>query len=259
MNEVPFSLQSRPGIVLSGHALDGGSGPVGLFVHGFRSDSRGEKAQALTNHARRLGYSWARFDLGAHGQSTGLFEEQTLSGWREDVLCVARRYPHRPLILVGSSLGAWLAVLVARMASLPVTGLVLLAPAFNFLQRHYEGLPAALQSQWQANGYLPVPDLHGAPGATYRLGHRLVDDASQHDVLSAPVALSCPLVIFHGTEDALVPLSVSEDFMSRLQAPEKRLIVVPGGDHRLTAALPEILAAVDGLWAAAVPRSVGAM
>lgn len=210
------------------------------------------------NHARRRGYAWARFDLGAHGQSTGLFEEQTLSGWLADVLCVARRYAGRPLILVGSSLGAWLAVLMARMASFPVAGLVLLAPAFNFLQRHYEALPEALRAQWQASGSLPVPDADGSPGATFRLGHRLVEDAFQHDVLSAPVVLPCPLVIFHGTEDALVPLSVSEDFFSRVRAPAKRLRVVPGGDHRLSAALPELLSTVDALWATAVPGPLGA-
>ncbi len=252
LNETAFSLESRPHVSLAGFESDTGSGPMGLFLHGFRSNAGGQKALALAAHARGKGYSWARFDLAAHGRSSGEFENQNLSGWLTDALCVAHRYAPRPLILVGSSLGAWLAVLMARQSGLKVAGLVLVAPAFNFLQRRYAELPDAVQGLWRAQGYLSVPDPYGAAADHYRIRHDLVEDAQRHDVLSEPIVLPCPLVIIHGAADELVPVSVSEEFLAHVSAPEQELRVIPGGDHRLTEAIPELLAAVDRLWAGAV-------
>ncbi len=248
MHETSFSLTTRPGVVIHGRALDLGYGPVGLFLHGFRSHCDGEKAQALVAHARARAYSWVRFDLAAHGASSGALEEQTVSGWLEDALAVAERTAPRPLILVGSSLGAWLAVAMARMRRVPVAGLVLLAPAFNFLQRYYASFSEDLRRQWRADGYLALPDLYAPAGTVYRLGHRLIEDADAHDVLSSPITLPCPLTIIHGERDDVVRPSVSEAFLHQVRAPAKRLIVIPGGDHRLTAAIPRILEEVDALW-----------
>ena len=255
MLETAFSLNTRPDILIRGRMADAGYGPVGLFLHGFRSHCAGEKATALTRHAQARGYSWARFDLAAHGASTGVFVEQTLSGWLEDALAVAALYAPRPLILVGSSLGAWLAVLMARSRRIPVAGLVLLAPAFNFLQRYYAGLSQDLRRQWRSEGQLTLPDPYGPPGTVYRLGYRLIEDAAAHDVLSVPVTLPCPLTMIHGDRDEVVPLAVSEDFLRHVHAPDKRLTVVADGDHRLTAAIPRILAEVDALWPAADVRA----
>lgn len=248
MPETAFSLNTRPDITIRGRIADVGHGPVGLFLHGFRSHCGGEKATALAHHAQTHGYSWARFDLAAHGASTGVLWEQTLSGWLEDARSVAALYAPRPLILVGSSLGAWLAVLMARSGHIPVAGLVLLAPGFNFLQRYYASLPQDRRRQWRSEGQLTLPDPYGPAGAVYRLGYRLVEDAAAHDVLSAPVTLPCPLTIIHGDRDEVVPLAVSEAFLDRARAPAQRLTVVAGGDHRLTAAVPRILAEVDALW-----------
>jgi len=244
--------------MLAGIAADTGTGPVGLFLHGFRSNSRGDKALALAAHARQRNYSWARFDLAAHGESSGQFSDQKLSGWLTDAVCVARRYAPRPLILVGSSLGAWLAVLMAAQVDLHVAGLVLLAPAFNFLQRRYETLPAVTQALWQTQGYLTVPDPYeGDPAASYRLSYDLLADAKRYDVLSSPVTLPCPLIILHGAQDDLVPLFVSEQFLAHVVAPEHELLVIPRGDHRLNGAIPEILMAVDRLWKQVVLREKG--
>lgn len=248
MSTVPFCLRrpGRPDLV--GSVDDTGEGPVGLFVHGFRSDCAGAKAAALAAHARARGRSWVRFDLSGHGGSGGIFHEQRLSTWLDDVVAVAQRFAPRPLLLVGSSLGAWLAVLLALRTALPVQGLVLLAPAFNFLQRRYATLPEAVRTQWQTQGQLVVADTYAEPGATYVLAHGLIEEAAAYDVLSTAVTLACPVIVIHGAADALVPVTVSEVFMAQLVAPRKELIIVPDGDHRLTTAVPTILAAVDALW-----------
>ncbi|MDA8390133.1 MAG: alpha/beta hydrolase [Gammaproteobacteria bacterium] len=232
---------------IAGYAHDTGTGPVGIFVHGFRSDCQGEKATALAEHAIARRYSWVRFDLAGHGASGGRFPAERLSTWLANLRALANRYAPRPLLLVGSSLGAWLAVLLARERP-AVGGLVLLAPAFNFLQRGYAALPPGLQDRWRAEGRLELPDPYGLPGATYELEYGLIEDAAHHDVLSAPVSVRCPVVIIHGRDDELVPLAIGETFFGQLCAPHKELVVVPAGDHRLTVALPEILSAVDRVW-----------
>lgn len=219
-----------------------------MYVHGFRSDCSGAKATALAEYARVRGRSWVRFDLSGHGRSGGAFFDQRLSTWFGDVTAVAARFAPRPLVLVGSSLGGWLAVLVAARSALPVRGLVLLAPAFNFLQRCQMLLPAPVSAQWQRDGELTLADPYGGPGATYRLAYGLIEEAAAFDVLSTAVTLACPVIIIHGAADALVPVAVSEAFMMQVVAPHKELVIVPAGDHRLTTAGPAIRAAVDTLW-----------
>ncbi len=254
MPEIAFSLTTRPGVTIRGHKTDPGIGPVGLFLHGFRSDSGGQKSLDLAAHAEARGRAWIRFDLAGHGASGGRFSDQTLSDWLGDARAVAALAGPRPLLIVGSSLGAWLAVLMAQAAAFPIAGLVLLAPAFNFLQRYYATLPPALQDRWRTEGRLSLPDPYGPADAVYSLDYRLIEDAARHDVLGGPVRLACPIVMIHGDRDEAVPLSVSHDFLAHAQAPAKRLLVVPGGDHRLTAALPAIREAVDGLWPAPADR-----
>ncbi len=232
---------------IAGYLRDTGTGPVGIFVHGFRSDCRGDKATALAQHAAARGYSWVRFDLAGHGESGGRFANESLSTWLANLRALASRFAPRPLVLVGSSLGAWLAVLLAREWQ-TVGGLVLVAPAFNFLQRGYASLPPAQRQRWQAEGRMALPDPYGPPGATYELPYGLIEDAARHDVLSAPVALACPVTVLHGSDDELVPVAIGETFFRQLSAPHKELVVVPAGDHRLTGALPEIVSAVDRVW-----------
>ena len=247
MTETAFRFDAD-GVEIAGYMRDKGTGPVGIFVHGFRSDCRGQKAAVLADHAAACGYSWVRFDLAGHGESGGRFADERLTSWLHNLRVLAARYGPRPLVLVGSSLGAWLAVLLARERS-AVGGLVLLAPAFNFLQRGYAAMSTSDQQRWRREGRIALPDPYGPPGATYELAYELVADAARHDVLSAPLSLSCPVTIIHGSDDELVPVAIGEQFYQQLSAPHKELVVVPAGDHRLTAALPEITSAVDRVFA----------
>ncbi len=254
MSERPFFCESRPHIVVRGEAHDTGAGPVGVFIHGLRSDARGLKATALARHAAARGRSWARFDLAGHGRSDGAFCEQTVSGWLADVLAVIGAYAPRPVVLVGSSLGGWLSVLAARARPERIAGLVLIAPALDFVQRAYETLDAGAQGAWQSADGLVVADAYG--GDPYRLTRGLLEDARGHGVLPRPPVLACPLFIVHGARDEHVPLAVSEAFLARVTAPRAELTVVAEGDHRLADGIPAIVAAVDRAWDAAFPEGV---
>lgn len=226
--------------------------PVGVYLHGFRSHSAGNKSLALVRHAQRRGRAWLRFDLSGHGASAGRFRDFRISHAVADVeaALASPACAHARVVLVGSSLGGWLAVLAAKRQPTRIAGLVLLAPGFDFLQRQFDAMSAAAQAQWRAEGVHTFAS-HYDP-SHYELEYAAVTDSEHHRVLSAPLALRCPVHIVHGDADEIVPLRVSEDFLAQLTAapgcPAPAFTRVPGGDHRLSGAGTAITDAVDGVW-----------
>jgi pimeloyl-ACP methyl ester carboxylesterase len=219
-------------------------GALGVFVHGFRSDANGTKSLAFADHARRRGYSWLRADLRGHGRSDGSFRDFRLSALLDDVLALLDRFPGRPAVLVGSSMGGWLAALAAERRP-QVRALLLLAPAFNFVQDQLGRLPDAELAAWRREGRRRFADDAG-PG--YELEYGVLEDAQPFDCLHRAVPLACPVRIVHGARDDVVPVSVSRAFARACRAPEFELTEIPDGDHRLHAALPLACGAIDDLW-----------
>lgn len=251
--EFPWQAQGAAGILrgwqLNSPRAGAASDVIGVYVHGFRSDCDGAKSLALARHAQQQGYAWLRFDLGGHGASAGRFGDFRLSHLLADLNAALAALPQRRIVLVGSSMGAWLAVLAARQWPQRIAALVLLAPGFNFLQRLFAAMTLAAQRQWQSAGIHRFASHYDAN--TYELEFAAVADADAHDVLSEPVDLPCPVHIIHGEQDEVVPIAISENFFAKLRAPHRKFTRVPAGDHRLTDAEATILAAVDRLW----PRS----
>jgi pimeloyl-ACP methyl ester carboxylesterase len=244
--ERDFIVETAPGIRVRGHMLDFSSDPVGVFLHGFRSDCDGSKAIALAQHAEQRGYSWLRFDLSGHGLSDGDFTAFTITDALRDTLAVLKALAPRPVILVGSSLGGWLSVLAAQHAPRQVQAMLLIAPAFNFIQHFLADLPAEDLRRWARRGFRRFSDPYQA--TTYTLGYEIVRGLHRYDVLSEPVRLDCPLSILHGDQDELLPLTNTMRFADLARAPALRVKVVAGGDHRLTSAIPRMCAELDRIW-----------
>jgi len=158
MHERPFSLDPAPGCRLRGNILDFGTEPVGVFLHGFRSDSRGEKAESLLRHAKSRRYSWVRFDFSGHGRSDGVLSEFSITDALRDVSAVLEMFAPRPAILVGSSLGGWLAELAAQRTPDRVKAMLLIAPAFNFMQNFLAGLDTGKLNRWRRDGIQDFTD-----------------------------------------------------------------------------------------------------
>lgn len=244
--ETPFVVEPELATRLRGYYHEAPTGPIGIFVHGFLSDSGGTKSMALAEHARAQGRAWLRFDQRGHGSSDGTVRALRLSRLRADLEAVVDAFAPRRVILVGSSMGGWLSVLAAQARPAQVAGLLLIAPAFNFIRHHFRALPAKEREAWARAGVRRFDSRYGGP--SYELEYGVVADAEDLDVLQGPLALACPVVVVHGEQDEAVPVSISEDFIARGVTPYCEFHRIPGGDHRLNSALPLLQSAVDTLW-----------
>ena len=244
--ESEFAVTQPDGSQLRGYFHDSGSGPVGVFVHGFRSHCNGEKSLAFARHALGQGRSWLRFDMRGHGLSDGALEDQVVSFALADLQAVLNLTGDRKLIMLGSSMGGWMSLLAAMREPQRVIGMVLIAPAFNFVQKNFATLPAEVLATWQRDRHMYFPDAYG--NEPYAVDFAIIEDALQYDVLSIPVDLDIPLHIIHGEADIVIPLSNTHEFIDNVQSDRLVLETVPDGDHRLTDHIPLITSHLDRVW-----------
>jgi pimeloyl-ACP methyl ester carboxylesterase len=209
-----------------------GSGPGILWLNGFRSVMTGTKAGAVDAWAGEHGRACVRFDYFGHGASSGDFRDGTVSGWRDDSLTVIDRLCRGPQILVGSSMGAWLALLCALARPERIAALVLIAPAVDFTEALlWEAFAPEVRMQIERNGAWLRPSRYDPE--PYPITRRLIEDGRRHLLLDAPIALSCPIRILQGMEDPDVPWQHAMSLLDRL-GPDTELTLIRSGDHRLS-------------------------
>lgn len=206
----------------------------------------GAKAVALDRWAGRTGREFARFDYRGHGESSGAFTDGTVGLWRDDTLLVLDKKIEGPVVLVGSSMGAWVALLAALARPDKVRGLVLIAPAVDFTEelvwrRMPDHVRAVLQRDgvWsRASDYSDRPD---------EITMRLVEEGRRHLLFGGPIRFDDPVRILHGTADETVPWEFATRTAEALTSNDVEITLVKGGDHRLsgTADLRRLCAAVE--------------
>ncbi|WP_308388424.1 alpha/beta fold hydrolase [Acidithiobacillus sp. AMEEHan] len=241
--ENPFAIPVRDGEVLRGYFQDSGQGVIGVFLPGFASDLNGSKSQLLASCAQQNQRSWLRFDYRGMGISDGSFAKLSISRYLEDVEAVLCALPSRPIFLVGSSMGGWVATRAAQLWPERIRALLLIAPAYNFIQDYFAALAPEAQQAWQSSG------LHdwslGSNGPVYQLGFDAVRDAARHDLLQNPPHLAIPVTILHGSADDAVPLQRSFQFADRARAQPLVIHTLRGVNHRLQGADRQLLAAAE--------------
>ncbi|MDE2007674.1 MAG: alpha/beta hydrolase [Rhodospirillales bacterium] len=209
-----------------------GRAPTLVFLPGFRSDMRGEKAEHLAALCAARGQGMLRFDYSGHGESQGRFEDGTIGRWTSDALAAIDQLTAGPLILVGSSMGGWIALLVARARPHRLAALVGIAAAPDFTERLiWDAMAPPERARLQADGVLHVPSQYGAPTPITRA---LVEDGRTHLLLDAPIAIACPVRLLHGQRDPDVPWETCLRLASRLESQDVRVHLVKDGDHRLS-------------------------
>jgi pimeloyl-ACP methyl ester carboxylesterase len=223
------------------HHLTPGRGPVVVFLGGFRSDMGGTKALALQDWAAARGRAFLRFDYSGHGASSGAFEEGSVPDWAEDAASLIGAVTAGPLVLVGSSMGGWIALLLARHVPERVAGLVGVAAAPDFTEdlmwARWDG---ATRARLMAEGRIEEPSEYS--DTPYPLTRRLIEEGRRALVLRAPLHLPFPVRLLQGTADVDVPPEVALRLLAHATGPDIRLTLVKGADHRFSS--PDCLALI---------------
>jgi pimeloyl-ACP methyl ester carboxylesterase len=210
-----------------------GAGPTVVWLGGFRSEMSGTKAQALADWALARSRAFLRFDYLGHGLSSGAFETGTIGRWREDALAVIDALTEGPLVLVGSSMGGWLAVLAALARPERVQALVLIAPAADFTEALMAPeIPPEGRAALARNGVWLRPSLYGDP---YPITARLLEEGKVWSVLTgATIPITAPVRILQGGEDPDVPWRHALRLAEALEGPDVVFTLIRDGDHRLS-------------------------
>jgi pimeloyl-ACP methyl ester carboxylesterase len=205
-----------------------GKGPTLVFLPGYMSDMQGSKAQALEAWAIRNGRAMLRLDYAGCGESEGRFEDQTLISWRDDVVLAIELIIRGPVVLIGSSMGGWLMLLVALVLRTDVKGLVGIAAAADFTEW---GFTPEQKGTLQKHGRLEQPSPYGAPLVTT---HALWQSGHANQLLIQDIPIDCPVRLIQGQADEDVPWETAIRLAEKLRSADVQVTLVKDGDHRLS-------------------------
>jgi len=229
-----------------------GAGPGLFWLGGYNSDMKGTKAQALADWAERAGRACVRFDYSGHGESEGAFANGTIGRWLADSLAVFDAFCRGPQIIIGSSMGGWIALLLVRAlrrrpppyppplagedrvgAPASVAGLVLIAPAIDFTEElMWKRFTPAIKRELEENGVWARPsDYSPEP---YIVTRQLIEEGRNHLLLGGMIETGCPVRILQGVADPDVPWQHAKALVARLACDDVVLTLVKDGDHRLS-------------------------
>jgi pimeloyl-ACP methyl ester carboxylesterase len=244
MARVQFD-EELPGFRLAwmSDGADSGIGPCGFFwLGGFKSEMTGTKAENLADLARSSRRNLVRFDYSGHGQSGGLFVDGTISDWLEQATHMFLRHTENPRIVVGSSMGGWLALLMTQrllredpLAARRIAGLVLIAPATDMTHDlMWDQFDDVARAELDERGVVLRPSGYGEP---YAITLKLLEDGQRHLLLDSGLSLPMPVRILQGSMDVDVPPSHAVKTFEALNANDLTLTFLKGGDHRLSTAV----------------------
>jgi len=206
-----------------------------VFLGGFKSDMGGTKAVHLEAWARARGRAFLRFDYSGHGDSGGAFGDGCIGDWAADAMAAIGVLTTGPQVLVGSSMGGWIACLVARAMPQRLAGLVGIAAAPDFTEDSmWAGFDAAQRAELESQGRVALPSEYGEP---YVITRRLIEDGRRHLVLRGPLAIGVPVRLLQGTADGDVDVAVALRLLDHIEGTDVRLTLVKGADHRFSDAL----------------------
>jgi pimeloyl-ACP methyl ester carboxylesterase len=217
-----------------------GTGPGLFWLGGFKSDMAGTKAVALDQWAASQGRACIRFDYSGHGESGGAFRDGTIGRWLEESAAVFSALARGPQVVIGSSMGGWLALLLARdlkrrmaAAGASLAGLVLIAPAVDFTEAlMWKKFPPEVKHQIETTGAWLRPSQYSEQ--PYEITRGLIEDGRRHLLLGGLIETGCPVRILQGKQDPDVPWEHASALTSRLAHDDVVLTLVKDGDHRLS-------------------------
>jgi len=225
-----------------------GGGPGLFWLGGFHSDMKGTKAEALARWAQERGRACVRFDYSGHGESGGSIVDGTIGRWLEEARAVFGSFCRGPQVVVGSSMGGWMALLLARALrqkaaqpeepappspALSIAGLVLIAPAVDFTEvLMWQKFPRTVQREIEQKGAWQRPSAYSSE--PYLITRTLIEEGRRHLLLGDMIEPGCPVRILHGVKDPDVPWTHAAELVTRIARDDVVFTLVKDGDHRLS-------------------------
>jgi pimeloyl-ACP methyl ester carboxylesterase len=216
-----------------------GAAPGLFWLGGFNSDMKGTKALALDAWAAEHGRACVRFDYSGHGESGGKFVDGTIGRWLEDSLAVFEQFCRGPQVVIGSSMGGWMALLLAREVAkhsknASLAGLVLIAPAPDFTEElMWKSFSPEIRQEIETSGFWMRPSQYD-DGSPYPITRALIEEGRDHLLLGGSIEVGCPVRILQGAKDPDVPWRHAFALVHRLPADDVVLTMIQDGDHRLS-------------------------
>ena len=231
MRESEGKLDQPDGARLAWRRVEGAA-PTVVWLGGFRSDMAGTKAEALADWAKAEGRAYLRFDYFGHGESDGDFADGTITRWRADALAVLDELIAGEVVLVGSSMGGWIACLVAAVRAERVKAMVLVAPAPDFTEKLMAPeIPPEGRKALRDDGVWMRPSEYGDP---YPISAGLLEDGARWSILPGPVPITAPVRILQGGADPDVPWRHALELAQTLNSEDVVFTLIKDGDHRLS-------------------------
>jgi pimeloyl-ACP methyl ester carboxylesterase len=218
--------------------MGNGKGPGLFWLGGFKSDMKGTKAAALDDWAQSQGRACLRFDYSGHGESSGDFKDGTIGQWLAESAAVFTQFAKGPQVVIGSSMGGWLALLLARelrkrKSAAPIAGMVLIAPAVDFTEElMWKPFSDAIKREIEDKGFWMRPSQYSE--AAYPITKGLIEDGRKHLLLGGLIETGCPVHILQGVQDPDVPWRHAAEMVSRFARDDVVLTLIKDGDHRLS-------------------------
>ena len=241
MSEAVGRLDRGDGVELAWRRR-AGRAPGVVFLGGFNSDMTGSKAEDLSAFCAERGQAFLRFDYSGHGASGGKFAEGTIGRWAADAEAVLDALTEGPQVLIGSSMGGWISLLLAlrradgaeresQAQGWRLAGLIGIAAAPDFTARIEEALPPGPRAAIERDGVWHRPSAYGDP---YPITRALLEDGRRHLLLHAPVPVTAPVRLLQGQQDADVPWDTALRIAAAVTGPDVQVTLVKDGDHRLS-------------------------
>ena len=231
---MPVMFLKRQGLPDVAYQRTGGENrdlPTVVFMGGFRSDMTGTKAEFLSNACAARGQQYVRFDYSGHGQSGGDFIEGTIGSWVDDALAIVDSQTQGPLIIVGSSMGGWIALRTALLRASRVKGLIGLAAAPDFTRDIPKMMTDAQKEEMRTNGYFTEPNDYDS---SYIFTKKLLEEGEKHCLLDSPIPIDCPVRLIQGMKDSDVPWQTAHRIANALTTDDKKVYLREEGTHRLS-------------------------
>lgn len=227
----PSYFETPQGRRIAYHFTEG-EGPCVVFLGGLKSDMEGTKAVHLEDWAQVTGRAFLRFDYSGHGQSSGTFEEGCIGDWHQDTLAAIDGLTEGPIIPVGSSMGGWQSLLLARARPERLAGLVTIAVAPDFTEDGWwDSFDASQRADLEEKGRVELPSDYMEP---YVVTKRMIEDGRAHLVLRDALDLPCSVRMLQGTADTAVTVATATRLLEHANSPDMQLLLVKDADHRFS-------------------------